>query len=206
MEQHGACRHDDARDDTAHAEGFKHALFVARAVIVADDRRHALAESEYGHKDKALELEVDTEGVDIRRGVLSGDIGDRDDRVDARYHDRADALHDDRGETDSVDIFQNELLHFKALERDLDLMLSDKENDQDKGHGADLTEHGRDRRAENAELREKPDSEDQQGSASIYCNNDTCIDVCDLYSRVYGMGTLNNSPAFHKKRSEWWFI
>lgn len=92
------CRKDlergqpDEHDAYCQADAQLHGGFdpfsVSGAVIVGDDRDHAIVEPEYRHEDKALQLKVNAE----HRG--GGGREHEQDLVHSKYHDGTDGLHD----------------------------------------------------------------------------------------------------------------
>ena len=88
LKERQANEHQADRGNDGQADGFLHALGLSRAVVVGDDRDHAVIEAEDRHEDKALELEIDAE--DGRRRGRKDD----EDLVKTKVHDRTDGHHE----------------------------------------------------------------------------------------------------------------
>lgn len=91
--------HNSHRGENGQFDGFLYPVGLLGPVVVGDNGHHAVVQSEDRHEDKALELEV---GAKHSGG--GGGEGDED-SVDPEDHHRANALHDNGGEADAVDVF-----------------------------------------------------------------------------------------------------
>lgn len=89
--QHDAHCVADAEPDGLHDPGG-----LPRAVVIGHDGHHPVVQSEDGHEDEGLELEVHAKDGGGRLGE-----GDQD-LVHPKDHHRADGLHDDGGNAHAV--------------------------------------------------------------------------------------------------------
>ena len=97
LEYGQADEHDAHCDTDAQAYRLHDTFFVTGAVIVCNNRYHTVVQSEYGHEDKALKLEVYTEyGYGCFRKA------DKD-FIQPKGHHRTDGLHYNGRNTHLID-------------------------------------------------------------------------------------------------------
>ena len=155
LKERQANEHQTDRGNDGQADGFLYALGLSRAVVVGDDRDHAVIEAEDRHEDKALELEVDAE--DGRR------CGGKDDEdlVEAEVHDRTDGHHDDRGNADPVNFLDGIPVEADVARADADIGVKFEVHKERKARRNDLADDGRHRRAGNLHARKAEPAEDE---------------------------------------------
>ena len=78
------------------AHGFHQAVRLSCAVVEANDWHHAVVQTEYRHKDEALQLEVYAEYRRCRRGKANQNL------IHAEGHHRADGCHADGRNPDGI--------------------------------------------------------------------------------------------------------
>ena len=115
LEQQEADQHDGLGIEHGALDGLFDAVGLAGTVVVADDGHHAVVHAEDGHKNEALQLEVNAE-----HGHGGGGKG-HEDLVHQEGHHAAHALHGDAGQADNVDPFDGFGAGAEALEIQLDI-------------------------------------------------------------------------------------
>ena len=98
MERCQAEQHIRHRGKRREPNGLHHALALACAVIIGNDRNHTVVKSEDRHKDEALQLEINAEHVH-RIHTESAEH-----EIHAERHHRADRLHQNRRNADDQNL------------------------------------------------------------------------------------------------------
>lgn len=109
LENYEANQHDADGNKGAKLDGIHDSLFMSGAVIIGDNRNHAVVQAEDGHKDKALELEINTQDGDGRLGKHYQDF------IHSECHDGYDGLHDNRRNTDFIYFRYNTAVRFEPF-------------------------------------------------------------------------------------------
>ena len=122
----------------AQLDGGGDAAGLAGAVVVGHDGHHAVVQTEHGHKDKGLELEIDTEHGGGRGGEGQQDL------VHAKGHDRADRAHNDGGDAYAVNALDDAAVGAEALELEVDVRIQLPVEEDGQAGGHDLPDHGGD--------------------------------------------------------------
>ncbi len=152
LEDGKAHQHDGYCDEDAESGGIHDTLLVARTVVECDDRDHAVVQSEDGHEDKTLELEVYAQ---YRYG---GGGKAHQDQIQKIGHHGADGLHNNRRNTYFVDDADGGQAGLKAAHTDADVrILPDVEN-QGQHHGKDLPGDRSDGSSADAQGRKAPET------------------------------------------------
>ena len=155
MEQQNAEDHDSDGDQSRQTNGIHDPLAVPCTIIVCDDRNHTIVDPEDRHENKTLQLKIDTEYSSSRR------IEDQKDFVKAKYHDRADGLHDDGRNADSIDFADDLFVWPEFLHVDTDLFVDADVEKGAQSSADDLSDHGRDGGSCHLQPRKAEQSEDQ---------------------------------------------
>ena len=85
--------HDAYSDDNAEFYRLGDSLFISGSIIICDDWNHTIIQSEYRHKDKALQFEIYAKHSGCCRREHKKNL------VHSESHNRADCLHDDGRQT-----------------------------------------------------------------------------------------------------------
>ena len=150
-------QHDaDSHPDTQLHSGYD-SFFISGAVIVGDDRDHAIIEPEHRHKNKALQFKIDTE--DSRRGGREH----KQDLVHPKYHHGTDGLHDDRGNADLIDRGDDLPVRPESLHVQVQLLVFGAVKIKGKYYGHDLSGHRSDGCPGHLQARKTEQAEDQDG-------------------------------------------
>ena len=156
LEDHHAQNHHTGGIDGAALDGFDHAAALLGAVVIGDDGNNAVIQAEHGHKDKAVELEVDAEGCG--GGLPGGVIGDED-LVHEEGHHRADGHHHYRRQADGVNTADDAPVGPEAPEHQVKLRVFLQIQHQGEDAGKNLPDDGGNGRARHAQL----EYEDENG-------------------------------------------
>ena len=116
-------------------EGLFHPVQPGSAAVIGDDGHHAVVQTENGHEDEALELEVGPEDGGGRVGKADENL------VHAEGHDRADGLHHNRGQPHPVNLPDNGPVRADVPEADVDLRVMPQIDKQANKGGDNLPQH-----------------------------------------------------------------
>ena len=130
-------------------------IWLLRAVVIGNDRHHAVIEAEHRHEHKALELEVDTEHGDRRGGIRN------EDHVHDKARQRRDAAHDDRRDADGRDLPHEAAVRPDVPQAQVHLRIFEVVEHHGDDRADALPDHRCPGSAGDAELREAEQTEDQ---------------------------------------------
>ena len=138
LEGECAAEHDADRECDGKLQCFVDALLLPSTEVVGENRDESVVEAEDRHEEKALQLEVHTEYSGCRRGE-SGE-----DQVHAVGHDGTDRHHQNRWNTDIVDLTDDFLLRVKNPgQRNVQLLVHMQVQEKSEDCGDALTEYSR---------------------------------------------------------------
>ena len=157
LENQQTDQHDAKGNGAGELEGVHQTLFVACAVVKAHDGQCARTQTEDRHKDKRLELKVDTQNGDrcLRK--------DDEDVVERHNHDRANRLHDDGRKADLEDVAHDGAGKVKAFEGDVYRVLLAHHDIDGVQHCQNLTGNGGNRCTGDTHGRQTEPTKDKDG-------------------------------------------
>lgn len=117
LEYGQADEHDKNCDTDTQADGFHDTLFVTGAVIVSNNRNHTVVQTEYGHEDKALKLEIYA-----KNGYGCFREADKD-FIQSKGHDGTDGLHYNGRNTHLIDDGNGPAVWGKSFEADAHILV-----------------------------------------------------------------------------------
>ena len=157
LEQGQSYRHNADRVGDGQPDGFDNPLGLAGAVVVGHDGNHSVVQTEDGHENKGLKLEINSE---YRRG--SGGES-KQNLIHAKDHDRTDGLHDDGGQAHAVDAANNFTAGAQATEGHLEFRISGQRKIQSHQPADDLTSYGSHSGPSHLQPGEAEQAKDQNG-------------------------------------------
>ena len=92
-------------------------FFAAGAVIVCDNRNHAIVQAENRHEDKTLQLEINT-----KNGYSGSGKADKN-QIHSVGHDRGNGLHNNRRKSDRVNNPDDPRIRTEAAHVNADIMV-----------------------------------------------------------------------------------
>ena len=139
-----------------------------RPIIIGDDRNDSIIQSEHRHEHKTLQLEIHAKDRRSRSGKGNQDP------VHAIDHHRADRLHDNRRNTDSVNLPDHRNIQPEAFHGYLYFMVFRMIQPHGQNSCHNLADDGCSRRTRNSHLRTSEQSKDHN---RIHNNIDNCTDA-----------------------------
>ena len=157
VEHHQSDEHDAHCNADAQPDRFHDALFTAGPVVVGHNGYHAVVQSEYRHEDKALKLEIYSE---YGYGCLGKS---NQDFIHPKGHDRADGLHDNRGNAYLVDNGNSSPVRGERTEINPHLLVFGVVQDEGQEHGHNLAEYSGCGSSLDSHFRHSKQAEDKNG-------------------------------------------
>ncbi len=157
VEHHQSDEHDAHCNADAQPDRFHDALFTAGPVVVGHNGYHAVVQSEYRHEDKALKLEIYSE---YGYGCLGKS---NQDFIHPKGHDRADGLHDNRGNAYLVDNGNSSPVRGERTEINPHLLVFCVVQDEGQEHGHNLAEYSGCGSSLDSHFRHSKQAEDKNG-------------------------------------------
>ena len=156
--EHGQPNEHDAHCQAdAQLHGGFDPFSISGAVIVGDNRDHAIVKPEYRHEDKALQLKINAEH---RSG---GGREHKQDLVHSKYHDGTDGLHDDRRHANLIDGSNNFFIRAESFHIQIQFFVFGTVKVDRKGNGNDLPGHCGDGGSGYLQPGKSEQAEDQDG-------------------------------------------
>lgn len=157
VEHHQSDEHDAHCNADAQPDRFHDALFTAGPVVVGYNGYHAVVQSEYRHEDKALKLEIYSEYGYGCLGKTNQDF------IHPKGHDRADGLHDNRGNAYLVDNGNSSPVRGERTEINPHLLVFGVVQDEGQEHGHNLAEYSGCGSSLDSHFRHSKQAEDKNG-------------------------------------------
>lgn len=155
-EEDGRTHHHDAGGiEGVELDGGGHALTVLGAVVESHNGNDAVVHAEDGHKDEAIELEVDAEHSG---GSLGGRVIGDEDLVHQKDHHGANGHHNDRGDADGVNAADDLPVGTETAEVQLDVGVFPPVEDETEDAAANLPDHGGNGGAADAQTKHKDEN------------------------------------------------
>lgn len=136
-EKHGSTQGKTCAGGEQNLPGFADAGDIFCAVVVADNRDSCLSETVDWHHQEVLELVVDSKESDGCGRNLKKEM------VDSERHQTSDRLHDDRGESDAIDVADILPVESVTAETDMNQRIFEAVKEECRDCTGDLSDDGR---------------------------------------------------------------
>ena len=156
-EESQAGQHQKSGGDCAETDGAVDPQPLPGAVVIGDNGHHSVVQAENRHKDKAVQLEINSENRRGSRGKPQKN------QIHAKGHDRADALHNDRRNSDFIDFTGQGGAQAESVEIQANFPVQLQIEKKSQKEAAELTDYSSRGGSRHAHFRGSEISKDQDG-------------------------------------------